>query len=52
MRSEKYNHFFVEHKNDFLSDDIKRAVSNNKLNDYQYKTLYGFLLKEDDLFSF
>ena len=51
MRSEKYNHFFVEHKNMFLTDDVKRAILSNKFDDYQNKTLYGFLLKEDDLFS-
>ena len=50
--SEKYQKYFVEHKNEILSDKLKRVFELGIENREQQKIVYGILLNNEELIKF
>lgn len=47
--SPEYQHFFVEHRKDILSDNLHALFSGKKATESQKKIVYGILLEKDEL---
>lgn len=50
--SPEYGHYFVEHKNDILTDDLKKLFDQGLETRAQQKIVYGILLAKERLSSF
>lgn len=49
MYSEKYKHYFIEHKGELLTDDIEKLLSSSSAPDDVRKVVYGLLLDDSEL---
>lgn len=47
--SKEYQHFFIEHRHEILTDKLKKIFSMNVETKEQRKVVYGILLPEDEL---
>ena len=49
MYSEKYKHFFIEHKNELLTDEVEKLLSSSAGPNSVRKIVYGLLLTDREL---
>lgn len=47
--SKEYQHFFIEHKEQILTDELKLLISTNKVSNNVKKVIYGIILEKDKL---
>ena len=52
IRSQKYSHYFIEHKKELLTKNLERIFLNNQDSRMQQKVLYGLLLKNEELWKY
>lgn len=50
--SSEYQHYFIEHKNEILSDDLKNIFDRGVETKEQQKIVYGLLLESSELWDF
>ena len=50
--SKKYQHYFIEHKDEIINDKLKRVFELGIDNRDQQKIVYGILMDDDDLRKF
>lgn len=52
FRSKQYRKYFIEHKKEILSDNLKSIFETKRDNRVQQKIVYGVLLDEDEIWDF